>query len=457
MQTLRRHGFRYRVLSGPVAVLFALLAFCVRPAPAADSASARGADLEFARTEYLARTQSLEPSQRRAALAYLDRIGPLVGAMSDAEFLLAVARIPAFAENAHDVFDSGDDSWWPDTRLPVRLVWFPDGLLVARAAPAYAALAGARITRIEGLTPAELLDRLRAVCGGTEGYCRWNALWVVSNGDLLQALGAGKSASALAVEVQLRDGRRRQLQLPYVPEATVPKRLRPTRLLSPQLSEDETAKGWQVAATAGADPLYLQQPDTLYRAQRLDALDALYVQLRSNVDEDGQQLEPFLKETLAQARASPPHNLVLDLRFDVGGDISQSRELLRELVRATTGRIFVLISRYTFSAGIVSAAAVRHDGGKRVKLIGEPVGDRLRFWSEGGDVCMPNSHYCLRPTTGLWDLEHGCKSVPGCYGDQFDATAGSLQPQLSAPLTAAAWLAGRDLAMEAVASELRRR
>ena len=118
---------------------------------------------------YLARTLSLEPSQRRAALAYLDRIGPLVGAMSDAEFLVAVARIPAFADNAHDVFDSGDDSWWPDTRLPVRLVWFPDGLLVARAAPAYAALAGARITRIEGLTPAELLARLRAVCGGTEG------------------------------------------------------------------------------------------------------------------------------------------------------------------------------------------------------------------------------------------------------------------------------------------------
>ena len=215
------------------------------------------------------------------------------------------------------------------------------------------------------------------------------------------------------------------------------------------------AQGWQVAVAAGADPVYLQQPDILYRAQRLDALDALYVQLRSNLDEDGQQLEPFLRETLAQARAAPPHNLVLDLRFDVGGDISLSREFLRELVRATTGKIFVLISRYTFSAGIVSAAAVRHDGGSRVTLVGEPVGDRLRFWSEGGDVCMPNSHYCLRPTSGLWDLERGCKSVPGCYGDQFEATAGSLQPQLSAPLTAAAWLAGRDLAMEAVTSELR--
>ena len=40
------------------------------------------------------------------------------------------------------------------------------------------------------------------------------------------------------------------------------------------------------------------------------------------------------------------------------------------------------------------------------------------------------------------------------FGDQFDATAGSLQPQISAPLSASAWLAGRDLAMEAVKKEL---
>jgi hypothetical protein len=113
------------------------------------------------------------------------------------------------------------------------------------------------------------------------------------------------------------------------------------------------------------------------------------------------------------------------------------------------------VSRYTFSAGIVSAAALRHDAAGRVTLVGEAVGDRLRFWSEGEPACLPNSHFCLRPTSGLWDLARGCKSEPGCYGDEFDATAGSLRPQISAPLSAAAWLAGRDLAMEAVIKDLR--
>ncbi len=452
MQIISSH--RRQRLARAVAApgLAALAALSV--ATAADLDAARRADLEVARSGYVAKSMAMSPAQRSAALAYIAAIGPRVGAMSDAEFLVAVARIPAFADNGHDAFDAGNDTWWPDTRLPVKLAWFPDGLLVARAAPEYAALVGTRITRVEGLAPAQLLAKLHAICGGTESYRRWNALWVVGSGGLLQALGVAASDKLLRVEVEGRDGKRRSLELPYVPQDQMPASLRPTRLLSLELSADEIVKGWVTPGPPRPALLYQQQADTLYRALPLPELDALYVQLRSNLDEQGQKFAPFLEATLAAARMSPPHNLVLDLRFDVGGDISMSREFLRELVGLTRGRIYVLVSRYTFSAGIVSAAAVRHDGGSRVTIVGEEVGDRLRFWSEGEHACLPNSHYCLRPTTGLWDLEHGCKSTPGCYGDQFDATVGSLRPQLRAPLTAAAWLAGRDPAMEAVRRDL---
>lgn len=420
----------------------------------ADSAAARRADLEFARSGYVEVSKAFTPETRRATLDFIAHALPRAGGMSAAEYLLTVARIAAYADNGHDVFDSGDDSWWPATRLPVKLIWFPDGLLVARAAPEQAALLGARITRIEGLSPGELLERLHAICGGTEAYRRWNALWVVTNGELLHALGIAQSPDKLRLELERRDGTRQQVELAYVPAERMPTGLRPTRLLSAEPSAEEAAKGWRIAAPPGPMPLYQQQPDVLFRAQRLPELDALYVQLRSNVDEQGQPFVPFLQSTLAAARAAPPRNLVLDLRFDVGGDISQSREFLRDLVRLPSGRIYVLVSRYTFSAGIVSAAAARHDAGSRVTLVGEEVGDRLRFWSEGEDRCLANSRYCLRPTSGLWDLERGCKSEPDCYGDQFDATVGSLRPKLPAPLTAEAWLAGRDLAMEAVAKDL---
>jgi hypothetical protein len=426
-------------------------------APAADVGAGRAADLVEARSEYLLKTLAPSTEQRRRALSYLEKIGPRTASMSAAEFLLAVARIPAFADNGHDVFNSGNDAWWPDTRLPFKLVWFPDGLVVARAAPQHTELLGARITHIEGLTPDQLLTKLHAVCGGTDAYRRWNALWVVHNGQFMHALGLAKSPQRLVFEAVLRNGQQRVFSVDYVPEATIPASMRPTRLLSGDLSATETAKGWATAVAGTAEPLYQQQPDQLFRRARVADLDALYLQLRSNLDEGGQKFAPFLDETLRDLRATPARNLVFDLRFDVGGDISQSRDFLRQITQLVPGRIYVLVSRYTFSAGIVSAAALKHDGGPRVTVVGEEVGDRLRFWSEGEPQCLPNSRFCLRPTSGLWDLAHGCKAEPACYGDQFDATVGTLRPQLNAPLSASAWLAGRDLAMEAVTKDLRGR
>ncbi len=448
----RARGFRKHFDLSATAGLGAWLV--IAPIPAADVAAGRQADVDYARSEYILKSQALLPEQRSRALTYLRQLGPRVASMSEAEFLLAMARVPAFADNGHDVFHSGKAAWWPKSRLPFSLVWFPDGLLIARAAPERKELLGARITRIEGLTPENLLTKLHAVCGGTEAYRRWNALWVVSNGQFMHALGLAKSEERLQFDALLRNGQSRSFAVDYVPESSVPAATRPTRLLSGELSKEEAEKGWTAAVPGDSEPLYQQQADLLFRRVRLPELDAIYLQLRSNMDEDNQAFEPFLEETLRELRAAPARNLVFDLRFNVGGDISQSRDFLREVTRLVPGRIYVLISRYTFSAGIVSVAALKHDAAGRAILVGEEVGDRLRFWSEGERACLPNSHFCLRQTSGLWDLERGCKSEPACYGDQFDATVGSLRPQLDAPLSAAAWLTGRDLAMESVRKDL---
>ena len=45
--------------------------------------------------------------------------------------------------------------------------------------------------------------------------------------------------------------------------------------------------------------------------------------------------------------------------------------------------VYVLTSAWTFSAGIVSVALLKEHNGRKVTLIGEPVGDRIRLWAEG--------------------------------------------------------------------------
>jgi hypothetical protein len=129
---------------------------------------------------------------------------------------------------------------------------------------------------------------------------------------------------------------------------------------------------------------------------------------------------------------------------------------MREIAQRIPGRIYVLTGNYTFSAGIASAAALKHDGGDKVTIVGGATGDRTHWWSEHGDpVCLPASGVCFAVNTGYWDLVEGCRDDPRCYGDQFDLGVATLEPALHAPLTSQDWLANRDPGMAAIAADLK--
>jgi hypothetical protein len=180
----------------------------------------------------------------------------------------------------------------------------------------------------------------------------------------------------------------------------------------------------------------------------------LYLQMRAQFDAPEETVAGFQQQADEAISRSHPGNLIVDLRFDSGGNIDLTREWQRTLATRIPGRIYVVVGLYTFSAGIVAAAALKPDARDRARIVGEDVGDRLSWWSEGNDVCAPNSKYCLHRTTGLWDLVHGSAGRPECYGDKYDAQVETLKPDLYAPLTARTFLGGRDPAMEAIKREI---
>ena len=413
-------------------------------------------DLAFVRDTYLSKSLAFSPEARREATAYIDGLIARNGILSDETFLLATLRIAAFAHNAHESMHGG--GWMPATRLPLRMIWFPDALLIARAAPGYEDLLGARVESIEGLAPEALRARLRPLFGGTDDYLRWNGLWVVEFGGLMHAMGVARVPDRLRFRLRLRDGHEATREIAFVPRTEAAVGASPPRFWSPAPYESERAHGWKSAIAGREPPLYLREDDEPYRIVALDGQDALYVQFRANstMDAGGRDIGAFVARVQGALAERKPRNLVLDLRFDIGGDIDTTRELAREIAAKVPGRIFVLVGPYTFSAGIVFAAAVKHDGGARVTLVGEEVGDRPRFWSEGGDVCLPRSKYCLRASNGLWDLTRGCAGDAACYGDRLEARVDSLAPDIRAPLTSADWLGGRDPAMSAVEAALGR-
>ena len=446
-------------MTGKLGATTALLMVLTLATPAARAATPIGReaqlqDLEKVRTEYLPKEMAYSPEARRLAEAKVSELEARAGALSPSELLVGLAQVGGFADNAHSGVRYHDPQALPQKRLPLRLLWFADGLVVARASGAAADLAGARVVAVEGLSPDALYERIKGLTGGKTVERKKYLTELMETEGVLHALGLAKATDSVRLTLRLRDGRRVVRTVAMVDQLASPT-ADFERLWAPQPLPKEI--GWTAALAPDQAPLYLRDADRTFRVVDLPKDDALYIQFRSNEDEDGYPIADFLKTADARIAAAKPRNLIIDLRFDIGGNLLTTLDFMRKLPGQAPGRVFLLVGPYTFSAGIISAAAIRKAGGDKVTIVGDELGDRLHFWSEGANVKLANSHLAMRYTNGQFDLENGCAAKPACYDDMVKVNFVSLAPDVPAPLTAKAWLAGRDPGMEAVEAALARK
>jgi hypothetical protein len=410
-------------------------------------------DLTVVRDDYVMKTRAYAPETRARAMALVADARTHASSLSKSDLHLRLLEIAALADNGHDALSFANDAARPARRMPYRVVWFPDGLLIVRATGAARDLAGARIEAIDGISTSQLYTRLARFAGGVESQRRLTLGLLLESPELLHAAGLARADDGLTLDVQIPGHGREQRTIAAIDGAAIPRGFGAERLLSPDAVGPAEAN-WTFALGAATTPLSLRDGNSYFRLEPLLEGSALYVQVRINVTYAGQDIGRFQERVISSIGLHHPTDVVLDLRFDTGGDLQTTLAFMKSLPSRVPGRVYVLISRYTFSAGIVSAAAVKQADRDRVVLVGEPVGDRLRFWSEGGSACLPHAGFCLHYTDGLWDLAKGCRHEAGCYGDQFGVNVGDLDPALAAPLTAADYLAGRDRAMELVLAQL---
>src|ERR1043165_3006641 len=96
-------------------------------------------------------------------------------------------------------------------------------------------------------------------------------------------------------------------------------------------------------------PWSLTEPEALCRWRAAPEIDGLVVEFRSNVGNQAHSIQTFLAEARAQIDALHPRNIVIDERFNGGGDLNTTRDFLQALPTLVPGRIFVLTSPATFS------------------------------------------------------------------------------------------------------------
>jgi hypothetical protein len=382
-----------------------------------------------------------------AAMADLSARAP---DLDRAGFAMGAARAVALADNGHTSVMAlvGGHGF---NALPVRFGWFADGLFVVAARPDQRSLLGAQLVTFDGHSPEQLLEGLRAYVGGPANLARELSPNLLASPELLHAAGLADKAESAALVLRLRDGTQASQMLatePGTPEPLI-RTFWPKRYLSPVPVSDDNAS-WDHVLQGVPVPPALAQPDRFFWHDYMANGSVLYVQINRVRDQDGKSLHGYLANVLAEAKARRIRNAVVDLRFNPGGDYTQSADFAKQLPELVPqdGKVLILTSGTTFSAALSTAAMLKYHAGGRGILVGEPMGDRSKFWGEGGNVTLPNSRLAVRYTTAYHDWEDGCglAQVTTCFflNYVYGTPSGSLAPGIPAAQTFASYAAGED-------------
>jgi hypothetical protein len=391
--------------------------------------------------------RSMDPDMQErfdAAVASLEQAAP---DLTDAEFQLALARVQAVIDNGHSN-GSATRMVQPFDRWPIRTTWMDGELRVLRALPEQADLLGAELTHINGLPAAEVLLRFRDAFGGVDASFFTFAPLLLETPDYLAAIGINTPS----LRFRFDDGRLEERQLGAVPAVAGAARHYSADFILPGRRETDD---WLSVLPQG-EPLYLQHTDRGYWFEPVPDLDAVYLNLARNYDDDsGERLVDFIVRAGDEMAALSPSVLILDQRLNGGGDLTITASLMQRLgeIVGPRGRIYLLTSGSTFSAGIVNLAMAKEAAPEQTRLVGEPIGDRLQFWAEGWWFSLPNSGFRARYSTGFYDLQNGCEGIFVCpWGSLhiFPVIVDDLDIDIAAPLTWQAYQAGRDPALEAI-------
>ncbi|SFD48973.1 hypothetical protein SAMN05428997_13024 [Bosea sp. CRIB-10] len=426
----------------------------LKPYPAASgSAAASQRDRNLQDLTHLRRLPEVERSfTAQSRVAFDQAVAALelrAGELDRAGLAMAAAKAVALADNGHtNVLGLAGDRGF--NAVPIRLSWFADGLFVIATDYERRQLLGGEVLGVNGRSIAALVEALRPHVGGPANLAREFVPNFLISPELLHAAGLAVTADGSTFEIRMAGGSAGSVDIAANAATQAPH----NRFLWPKgnLSPLGLANGWRHVLDGVALPTYLTRLDANYW-HAYPADDLLYVQINRVGDQPPVGLSAHLANILDAAAKKPVRDAIVDLRFNSGGDYTLTADFTRRLpeLLPPDGRLFILTSANTFSAAISTAARLKYYAGARAVIFGEAMGDRSRFWGEGGATLLPNSKLAVRYTTAFHDWEHGCSlsQIKTCFllNYVYGVPAGDLRPNVTIAPRFADYAAGKDPVM----------
>jgi hypothetical protein len=443
-----------------MAAWFLLLVFLVIPisAPRAQlvwsspAERLRGWQEDFDSTisAFLARDRSFDGDARVRFIHDVGQLRDSVGTLTDEQLITRLATAVAGAHNAHTRLYLLRNRTVL-RRYPVRVWWFGEDLYIIRAHPEHAELLGGRVIAIAGHPPAEVAARVAPLFAGNRSWARYMSTYTMTSPEVLKGVGMLGGDGELALTVETSAGRRVERRLQPLPLERSDQPCEAWWDLSPTHPGRQGPWTSVLPADTTRMPLYLRHLTKYYWTHRSSDSKLVYLQYNRAQDQpDGETVNSFGDRFLKELERAPPQKLVIDLRFNTGGNLELADALFRGIaalpVAQERGRLFVITGRTTFSAGITAVAVLRQL--TRAVIVGEPVGDVLDTWSEGGNILLPNTKLTLHYANGFHPYSR--REYPEFRPYHYDLSVDDVGPDVLVETTFTQYLAGQDPAMEAI-------
>jgi hypothetical protein len=424
--------------------------------PVSTTAAERRADVAQLREIMSDVEKSWTPATRALAMARIDSLARAVDTITPVGFELAVARIVATADNGHTVAPAARRGA-RFNRIGVRFAPLGPDFVVMRARPADADLLGARIVAIDGQPLAAVREVAHQLNGGTSAWRDRFVPFTLESPEQLHALGLARAADAATYRLELLDGRTIERRLAGEASDTTRLRQGSQRWFFGEAMATDTTP-WRVLRAPEQLPWSVRDPGSPFRLREAPEAEAVVVELRQNTNAPGMPIARFLDSARTMIERVKPRNVILDMRFNGGGDLNTTRNFMRLLPTIVPGRVFVLTSPYTFSAAISSVGYLKQAAPEKVTIVGEEAGDRMEFWAEGRAITLTNSQIPVGLGRERHDYRNGCRAFTDCHGSvvREPIAVPSFTPAIAAPWTREAYLAGRDPGMDAIVAQVAR-
>lgn len=379
-----------------------------------------------------------DPFRRVSEDVFLQRIAEIdraIPALTDLQIIVEMEKLLAFLGDGHaGVYQTADID---ESRraLPLQFYAFEEGVFIIAASAAYRELLGAELLRIGDQTVQDLNEALAPlVCRDNEQWLKTSIPHRMRETPILHAMGLIPDSDRASLTVRDLEGGER---VAIVESDTSYRR-------------SMLQRHFFIPGTWITLPETLEPPVPLYERNRglsfwfepLPAERMIYAQINAVQNHPKQTLPEFGEQLLNLAEEPGCERLVIDLRWNPGGNTMLEMPVLHRIIGSkklnVRGRLFVIIGRGTFSAAQnFTTLLERHTN---AIFVGEPTGSSPTFVGETLDFQLPYSKTYANISDLLWQSGWPMDYRPW------------VGPQIYTPPTFTMYRENRDPALEAILS-----